>query len=98
MLEVKGCALCEYWWPAVGMCLCVWAYQRRPSRALIAGFVASLVLLWLVNDNLWALATIPVLFGLHRWWSVVLPRAQWVFYVFYPLHLAAFWLILSMRG
>jgi hypothetical protein len=50
-----------------------------------------------VNGDLWALAAVPVLFAL-RWWSVVLPLAQWVFYAFYPLHLAAFWLILSVRG
>jgi hypothetical protein len=92
-----GGALGEYWWPAIGLCLCVWAYQRQPSRGLIAGFLACLVLLWFVNGDLWALAAVPVLFAL-RWWSVVLPRAQWVFYAFYPLHLAAFWLILSVRG
>jgi hypothetical protein len=92
-----GGALGEYWWPAIGVCLCVWAYQRQPSRGLLAGFLACLVLLWFVNGDLWALAAVPVLFAL-RWWSVVLPRAQWVFYAFYPLHLAAFWLILSVRG
>lgn len=92
-----GGALGEYWWPAIGVCLCVWAYQRQPSHALIASFLACLVLLWFVNGNLWALAAVPVLFAL-RWWPVVLPRAQWVFYAFYPLHLALFWLILSMRG
>jgi hypothetical protein len=97
LVLVWGGALGEYWWPAIGLCLCVWAYQRRPSRALIAGFMACLVLLWLVNDNLWALAALPVLFAL-QWWPVVLPRAQWVFYAFYPLHLAVFWLVFATRG
>lgn len=91
-----GGALGEYWWPAIGLCLCVWAYQRRPSRALIASFLACLVLLWFVNGNLWALAAVPVLVAL-RHWTLVLPRAQWVFYGFYPLHLVVFWLILSIR-
>lgn len=92
-----GGALGEYWWPAIGLALCVWAYQRRPSRALIAGFLACLMLLWFVNGNLWALTAVPVLFAL-QWWPVVLPRAQWLFYAFYPLHLFAFWLVLSMKG
>lgn len=92
-----GGALGEYWWPAVGLCMCVWAYQRQPSRALVAGFLACLVLLWFVNGNLWALAVVPVLFVL-RWWPLVLPRAQWVFYALYPLHLWLFWLILAVRN
>jgi len=91
-----GGALGEYWWPAIGLCMCVWNYQRHPSRALIAAFLACLVLLWFVNGNLWALAAVPVLFAL-QWWPIVLPRAQWLFYGFYPLHLALFWLILSLR-
>lgn len=89
-----GGALGEYWWPAIGLCLCVWAYQRQPARGLIAAFLACLVLLWFVNGNLWALAALPVLLAL-QWWPVVLPRAQWLFYAFYPLHLAVFWLILN---
>lgn len=96
LVLVWGGALGEYWWPGVGLCLCVWAYQRQPSRGLIAGFVACLVLLWFVNGNLWALATLPVL-ALLRHWPLVLPRAQWVFYAFYPLHLALFWLLTATR-
>lgn len=92
-----GGALGEYWWPAIGLSLCVWAYQRQPSRALIASFMACLTLLWFVNGNLWALAVVPVLFAL-RWWPVMLPRAQWMFYAFYPLHLAVFWLVLTVKS
>ncbi|MDR7380472.1 hypothetical protein J2X19_005181 [Rhodoferax ferrireducens] len=92
-----GGALGEYWWPAIGLSLCVWAYQRQPSRALIASFMTCLTLLWFVNGNLWALAVLPVLFAL-RWWPVMLPRAQWVFYAFYPLHLAVFWLVLTVKS
>lgn len=91
-----GGALGEYWWPAIGLCMCVWNYQRHPSRALIVCFMACLVLLWFVNGNLWALAAVPVLFAL-RWWPVVLPRAKWMFYALYPLHLGVFWLILATR-
>jgi hypothetical protein len=95
LVLVWGGALGEYWWPAVGLCLCVWAFQRQPSWGLVIGFFACLVLLWLVNGNLWALTAVPVLAALQRWWTVKLPRAQWLFYGFYPLHLGLFWLYLS---
>jgi hypothetical protein len=86
-----GGALGEYWWPAVGACLYVWAYYRHPSRASIVGFVMCLALLYFVNGNLWALAAIPVIAALRLWrWE--LPRAQWFFYAFYPAHL---WLFLG---
>lgn len=93
---VWGGALCEYWWPGIGLVLCVWAYTRRPSRMLILVFLVCLVLLWLINGNHWALAVVPVLYVLH-WWRVVLPRMQWVFYAFYPAHLALFWAVLQLR-
>jgi len=91
-----GGALGEYWWPAVGLCLCVWSYRRDPSWGAVVGFFISLLALWFINGNFWALACVPVLF-LLRWWPWVLPRAQWFFYAFYPLHLAVFWLIVTLR-
>ena len=91
-----GGAIVEFWWPAIGLCLCVWAYQRTPSKALIVCFMVCLVLLRFVNGNLWALGAVPLL-AVLRWWPVSLPRAQWAFYAFYPLHLAAFWWYLSTR-
>ena len=39
---------------------------------------------------MWALAAVPALFMLAGV-PVALPRARWVFYVFYPGHLAALW-------
>ena len=97
LLFAWGGAMGEYWWPAIGLCLCVWAYQRKPSRALIVGGAVCLLLLFFVNWNFWALAAVPVLYALQRWWTLKLPRAQWAFYVFYPLHLAVFWLAMSYQ-
>ena len=47
-------------------------------------------------DNLWALTTLPAL-ALLRYWPWVLPRAQWVFYAYYPLHVSVFWLLAATR-
>lgn len=91
---VWGGALGEYWWPAIGLCLCVWAYQRQPSKALLPTYLGCLVILWFVNGNFWALVAVPVLWVLQRW-PIALPRLRWAFYAFYPLHLALFWLLLS---
>lgn len=92
-----GGGLGEYWWPAVGLSLFVWKYQRHPSKMAIAGFFVCLALLWLINGNLWAMCAVPVLYAL-RWWAIPLPRAPWIFYFFYPVHLAAFWLFLTAKG
>lgn len=89
-----GGALVEFWWPAVGLCLAVWAYRRSPSWTSIAGAVACLLALYLVNNNFWALAAVPVI-ALARFWPVELPRARWFFYAFYPIHLWLFWAYLA---
>ncbi|WP_295539487.1 TraX family protein, partial [Thiolapillus sp.] len=46
----------------------------------------------LINKNGWALGAIPVIAAA----SVVkipVPRVRWLFYTYYPLHLAVIWLI-----
>ena len=86
-----GGALGEFWWPAVCLCLCVWAYQRHPTRSLLAGFFLCLAALWFINGNFWAFAVLPVMWALQRCWLWRLPRAKWFFYAFYPAHLAIFW-------
>ncbi len=85
-----GGALVEFWWPAVGACLAVWAYRRNPSVGALLSFVLCLALLWFINGNFWALAALPVIF-VAQWWTWELSRARSVFYWFYPLHLWAFW-------
>lgn len=97
LVLVWGGALGEYWWPGVGLCLCAWAYRRKPSGGAAFGLVACLALLFFVNGNFWALGALPLL-AVLRHWPVPLPRAQWAFYGFYPLHLALLWWYLSAAG
>jgi hypothetical protein len=65
---------------------------RRPSWAAAAVAVLACAALWFINRNLWALAALPVLFLASRV-EMRVPRLRWAFYAYYPLHLAALWLI-----
>ena len=73
----------------------------RPGRVVVhapaelgrrGGRVLACAALWFINRNLWALAALPVLFLASRV-DVRVPRLRWAFYAYYPLHLAALWLI-----
>lgn len=82
----------EYWWPAVAFGLAVWWYCKRPSvLPLLLGLLACSAL-WFINSNWWALAALPLLLVVSRL-DLPMPRLRWAFYAYYPLHLAALWLI-----
>jgi hypothetical protein len=87
-----GGGLVEYWWPAVAFGLAVWSYRKRPTWAAATIALLACAALWIINRNLWALASLPLLLVASR---VDLPmsRLRWAFYAYYPLHLAALWLI-----
>ena len=92
VLVAVGGGLVEFWWPGIGLCLAAWAYHRHPSAAAALLFFASLVALYAIHANHWALAAVPVL-ALAPRWRMALPRARLFFYAFYPLHLTALWLL-----
>jgi TraX protein len=92
-----GGALVEFWWPAVGACLFVWAYFRKPSMLFLVGFVLSLSALYFVNGNFWALGALPVI-AAARAWRWPLPRLKWFFYAFYPAHFVVIWAYLRVTG
>nr|AVR64159.1 TraX protein [Escherichia coli] len=48
--------------------------------------------LWYINGNLWALAVVPLVI-VAAGVDLRVPRLRWAFYTYYPLHLAALWLI-----
>jgi hypothetical protein len=51
--------------------------------------------LYIINRNFWALAALPLRFVTPRL-SITMPRVRSVFYVFYPLHLLALWIITKL--
>ena len=87
----------EFWWPGIALSVATWSYARTPSwPALIVG-LAALFALRSVNGNDWALLAIPVLVA-ATFWRWPLPRVRYFFYAFYPLHLAALWLLQRQLG
>lgn len=83
-------ALVEFWWFGVLSCLGAWAYCRKPSPGRLALWTLALASLWVVNQNFAALAALPLIWGMTQ---IALPlvRHRWLFYGFYPAHLAALW-------
>lgn len=97
-----GAALCivaigggavAYWWPAVALGVAVWWYCRQPGAMPAAAMLVAWLAFGWVNGNQWALAAIPALGALSLASNIRIPRIRWFFYAFYPLHLAAIWLI-----
>ncbi|WP_419595184.1 TraX family protein [Thiolapillus sp.] len=87
-----GGGLVEFWWPAVIGTIAVWAYIKKPSVIAALMALTACGSLVLINKNGWALGAIPVIAAA----SVVkipVPRVRWLFYTYYPLHLAVIWLI-----
>ena len=82
----------EFWWPALAFGVAVWWYCKQPDWKPLALAFATLAALWFVNSNLWALAAVPVLLLASRF-DLRLPRPRWLFYAYYPLHLATLWLL-----
>lgn len=77
----------EFWWFALGICLSAWWYCKSPNKLALILFVASIASLYLVNKNSWALAALPLIF-LAPLVDLKIPRIRYLFYVYYPAHLA----------
>jgi hypothetical protein len=90
LVFLVGGAFVEFWWPALALCLACWAYCKRSSVWRLVAIVAAAASLWFINRNLWALAAVPLVLltpAIH----VPIPRSRYVFYTYYPAHLAALW-------
>lgn len=104
LLFIVGGGLVEFWWPAIALTVAAWRYVKRPSwLALLAWILATLALSlngWafarmpLLNASLWALVAFPIIFAAPHV-DIATPRLRHVFYVYFPLHLAAIWAIRS---
>lgn len=87
LLFLGGGALVEFSWPGLVLVVAAWACFAYPGYASQAFALASTCALWFVNENFYALLAWPLIVGAHLL-HVRLPRNRWLFYVFYPAHLA----------
>lgn len=92
VLFLVGGAFVEYGWPGVALGLAVYALYRAPGWLPVLWVVSATAALVVVNGSFLALWALPLL-----WMAAQLdlsaPRAQHVFYWFYPVHLLLFWLV-----
>lgn len=92
LLFLVGGSSVEFWWPGVAACLCAWSYSRRPSWPMLALWISSIALLYVINKNFWALVAMPIIFAAPHV-TVNVRRVRHVFYVYYPAHLGLLWVL-----
>lgn len=95
-LFVLGGAMVEFWWPAVAFVLFAWRWFKTGSKLAVAGCALALAALFVVNKNLWALATIPMMLAAPAI-KLRVPRLRHVFYAYYPAHLAVILLVATLN-
>jgi hypothetical protein len=84
--------LVEYGWLGVALGLASWMHCKQPSWLTAFFTLLFCASLWFINRNLWAMAALPLIMIATRI-NLIVPRSRWVFYLYYPFHLAVLWLI-----
>jgi len=77
----------EYAWFGIAYCLAAWWFCKSPGLLRMLVWIASTALLAVVNLNYWACAAIPLIL-LATKVRFNFPRLRYVFYAYYPIHLA----------
>jgi hypothetical protein len=77
----------EFWWYGIAYAVAVWRYCKTRSISAGLATLVALASLGVVNHNLWALATVPLIVIVSHL-AVSAPRLRWFFYAYYPAHLA----------
>lgn len=89
-------AFVEFWWFGVAYCVAAWAFCRHPSLGRALLLCLATLSLSSVNRNLGALAALPLLWAASQV-QISLPRSRWVYYAFYPGHLALIYVASPLR-
>ena len=77
----------EYAWFGVAYCLAAWWFCKSPNLERGLLLLAITVSLWVTNLNFWACAALPLIY-LASFSNIRIPRLRFVFYAYYPIHLA----------
>ncbi|MBP6749910.1 MAG: conjugal transfer protein TraX [Xanthomonadaceae bacterium] len=85
-------ALAEYLWFGIGFGIAVWSYSKRPSWTAAIFAIVLCASLNMMENVYWSLLALPLLFLAPRI-DLRVPRLRFAFYAYYPLHLAAIWVI-----
>ena len=94
-LFLLGGAFVEFWWFGLALTIAAWWYCKSSRKTALFSWTLAVASLYVVNQNLWALASMPVIFIAAQLNVVAqLPRFPKIFYGYYPAHLA-FLLLLS---
>lgn len=80
-------AFVEYLWFGIAYCLTAWWFCKSPGLLRMLIWIASTALLAVANINYWACAAIPLILLASRI-NLNFPRLRYVFYAYYPIHLA----------
>lgn len=87
LLFLLGGACVEFWWPALTFVVSAWWYFKTGSKAAVVACTLALAALFVVNKNLWALATAPLMLAAPLV-DLKIPRLRHAFYGLYLVHLA----------
>lgn len=82
-----GGSVVEAYWFGLLLIVAYWASFTHPGIASQCGVLLALLALCMLNGNLHALLTYPIIAIVLRV-DVQVPRWRWLFYVYYPAHLA----------
>jgi hypothetical protein len=88
---IVGGSSVEFWWPALALGIALWWYCKTPQLTPLIIAVVALLSLRIINGNYWALTALPLLITSTAV-TIPVPRNKWLFYYFYPAHLALLWL------
>lgn len=92
-----GGMLTEFWHLGVGCVIAAWYFCKYPRISSLLIWITTLAALVIINKNFYAMLVVPLLFA-AQYINLPVPRSRHAFYVLYPAHLAALWLIRALGG
>lgn len=87
LLFVVGGAVVEYWWPSISFSVFIFMFYRSKNILFFILAIISIALLYCINSNFWALASIPTIYILSLL-NLKISRLKSFFYIYYFVHLA----------
>lgn len=87
LLFAFGGAFVEFWWFALTFILSAWWFCKSTSATALVLMLLAAMSLYVVNQNLWAVAVIPLIYAASLV-DLKTPRFSTLFYAIYPVHFA----------